>query len=452
MISGIKLENDILRAVEDLGFTTWTDIQLKSIPLVQQGKDVIGQSYTGSGKTAAFGLPIIEKIVHGKGIQALIIAPTRELAEQIMLELNKFSRYKKMNTLAVYGGVSINPQIDRLRTADIVVGTPGRLMDHMERQTIKLNNVKFLVLDEADRMLDMGFIDDIRRIISVLPKERQTLLFSATIPSEIQDIVRRFMKAPEKIKVQTYVDELKLAQKYYNVDSKDKFSLLVHLMKLEHNALTLIFCSTRHMVDSLARNLYNLKVPSQALHGGLTQMRRQKSIDLFHTQKIKVLVASDVAARGLDIKGVTHVINYDVPKTSKEYIHRIGRTARAGEDGKVITLVSPPDYDNFRNVLSDRSLKIEKAETPKFEKIIVQQGPKSFGMERSYHQGGRSQHPGRSGHRSFRDDNRGPRRSSGDSRDSRNDESGRSHSGSSRPSSRFEVRRNFAQRKGFSSR
>lgn len=370
-MQGINLTPETLKATKDLGFTEWTDIQLKSMPLIQQGKDVLGQSHTGSGKTAAFGIPIIEKTLHIKKIQALIIAPTRELSEQIKMELYKFSKYKKLNMLAIYGGVSINPQIFDLRNADIVVGTPGRLLDHMQRGTIDLKNVRTVVLDEADRMLDMGFIDDIRKILSHLPKERQMLLFSATMPSEIQDIVKRFMKNPERVKAKSYVDEGKLAQIYYTVEASDKFSLLMHLLKNEKGSLTLIFCSTRHMVDMLSRNLYSKGIFAQSLHGGLTQQKRSKALELFHNNKTSVLVASDVAARGLDVKNVSHVINYDIPKTSKEYIHRIGRTARAGMDGKVISLVSRPDYDNFRNVLSDRSLQIQKIELPKFEKVAI---------------------------------------------------------------------------------
>jgi len=336
MISGIHLHPELKKAFLELGFEEMTEIQQKAIPLIQQGKDVIGQSQTGSGKTAAFGFPMLEKIAHNNGVQCLVLVPTRELCEQVNSELKKFAKYKRANIISVYGGVSINPQIDDLRRADIVVATPGRMLDHLERGTARLSNVRILVLDEADKMFDMGFIDDVKRIISQTPKDRQTLLFSATISQQVQDIVRHYMRNPEKIKVQSYVDKGKMAQYFYSVNSRDKFSLLMHILRQESGGLTIIFCATRNRVDALSKNLYKQGINAQSLHGGLTQNRRKQAIDMFHSNKIDVLVASDVAARGLDIKNVSHIINYDIPKTSKEYIHRIGRTARAGKEGKAI--------------------------------------------------------------------------------------------------------------------
>lgn len=368
MITGIHLQQDIAKAVHDLGYIEWTDIQKKAIPKIQEGKDIIAQSHTGSGKTAVFGLPILEKVVHGQGLQSLILVPTRELCEQVNNEMHKFSKYKKMNITSVYGGVSISPQIENLRYADIVVGTPGRTLDHIQRKTINLSKVNILVLDEADKMFEMGFIDDIKKIISYLRQNRQTLLFSATISSQVHHIARNYMKNPELIKAKSYVDKGKLVQHYYDVPSRDKFSLLAHLLKHE-KGLTIIFCATRRMVDILSKNLYKNDIHSQKLHGGMTQNRRKQAIDMFHNKKTDILIASDVAARGLDIKNVTHIINYDIPKTSNEYIHRIGRTARAGEEGKVISLLSELDYDNFRRVLEDRSLIVEKLKLPEFPKI-----------------------------------------------------------------------------------
>lgn len=369
MISDIDLPVELQKAVEDLGFIEWTEIQKKTIPLIREGKDVLGQSLTGSGKTVAFGLPIIERVVHNRGLQALILVPTRELCEQVYLEMNKFARHKRMNIIAVYGGVSINNQIGRLPHADIVVGTPGRILDHLQRGTIGLHNVKILVLDEADRMLDMGFIDDIRKIISHTPKDRQTLLFSATISEDVHQIARNYMKESHRVQVKSYVDEGKMEQVFYDVDTRDKFSLLVHILKNEKPHLAIIFCGTRRMVDILSNNLYKQGIGSQPLHGGLTQGRRKQSIDMFHSKKVNILVASDVAARGLDIKNVSHVINYDIPKTSKEYIHRIGRTARAGETGKVISLLASQDHENFREVLKDRSINIEQLNPPQFNRL-----------------------------------------------------------------------------------
>ncbi|MBI2653697.1 DEAD/DEAH box helicase [Candidatus Woesearchaeota archaeon] len=385
MISGIHLQPELKKAFEEMGFSEMTDIQIKTIPLIQQGRDVIGQSKTGSGKTAAFGFPILEKTIHNNGLQALILVPTRELCEQVTSEMRKFSKHKRMSIVAVYGGVSINPQFHSLRNADIVVATPGRMLDHLERGTAQLSRVKILVLDEADKMFEMGFIEDVKKIISQIPKDRQTLLFSATISQQVQDIVRHYMRSPEKVKVQEYVESAKLVQHFYSVSSRDKFSLLVHILKHESPGLAIIFCATRNRVDVLSKNLYKQGIQSERLHGGLSQNRRKQAIDMFHNKKVDILVASDVAARGLDIKDVSHIINYDIPKTSKEYIHRIGRTARAGEEGKVISLLSEQDHDNFRSVLGDRSLIVEQLKLPEFQRVpfFVSDKRQHFGARRS---------------------------------------------------------------------
>ncbi len=369
----IKLQPELEKAVMDLGFSEFTEIQEKCIPLIQAGKDVIGQSYTGSGKTAAFGFPMLEKIQPGHGLQSLVLVPTRELCNQVARELVKFAKYKKAFIVEVYGGVSINPQIDHVRRADVVVGTPGRILDHLGRGTINFNKVKILILDEADKMFEMGFVDDIKQIISQVQKERQTLLFSATMSQDVHDIVRHYMKNPEKVKLQSYVDKGKLIQHYYDVDTRDKFSLLAHLLK-QARGLTLVFCATRHMVDALGRNLYKQNVKAMALHGGLSQNRRKQVMDMFHGGKLDVLVASDVAARGLDIKNVNLVVNYDIPRTSLDYVHRIGRTARAGSEGSVISLLSSHDHDSFRHVLEDRSLLVQKMKLPEFERLQFTKG------------------------------------------------------------------------------
>ena len=366
---GITLMPEFEKAVMDLGFSEFTEIQEKCIPLIQEGKDVIGLSYTGSGKTAAFGFPALEKVIPGKGLQLLVLVPTRELCNQVAKELRKFTKYRKTNIVEVYGGVSINPQIDHLRHADAVVGTPGRMLDHLERRTINISSIKILVLDEADKMFEMGFVDDIKKIVSNTPKNCQKLLFSATMPAEIMTIVNSYMHNPLRVKMQTYVDKSKLIQHYYEVDRYDKFSLLLSVLKKEANGLVLIFCSTRQFVDVVSKNLYKNNIRAQALHGGITQHRRKEVMDAFHGGKLDVLVASDVAARGLDIKNVNLVVNYDIPKTSQEYVHRIGRTARAGCEGKVISLLCSEDHDNFRRVMEDRSLLIHKMRTPEFERI-----------------------------------------------------------------------------------
>ena len=366
MISGIHLPSELKKAFEDLGFLEMTEIQRKTIPLIQQGRDVIAQSQTGSGKTAAFGFPILERITHNQGLQAMVLVPTRELCEQVTTEIKKFSKYKRMEIAAIYGGVSLNPQFGALRHANIVVGTPGRILDHMQRRTIDMSKIRMLVLDEADKMFEMGFIDDVKNIISHTPSERQTMIFSATISTQVHDIVRRYMRNPERVNAKAYVEESRMAQFFYSVSSRDKFSLLVHLLKSEPDGITIIFCATRNRVGVLSKNLSAQEIRSLALHGGMSQYKRNQSIEDFRQGGASVLVASDVAARGIDVKEVSHVINYDCPKTSKEYIHRIGRTARAGKAGKVISLISEADHDNFRSVLDDRSLSIEQLQLPQF--------------------------------------------------------------------------------------
>ena len=392
MISGIHLHEDLKKAFLELGFQEMTEIQIKSIPFIQRGKDVIGQSKTGSGKTAAFGFPLLEKISHNNGLQSLVLVPTRELCEQVTSELRKFSKYKRLNITAIYGGVSINPQFSQLRTADVVVGTPGRILDHLERGTLNLGKIAILVLDEADKMFEMGFIEDVKKIISHTPKERQTLLFSATMSTQVHEIVRHYMKNPEKVKVQSYVEESMLPQFYYSVSSRDKFSLLVHILKQENPSLAIIFCATRKRVDIVSRNLESNGINAIAIHGGLSQNQRKRAIEMFHQGKSKILVASDVAARGLDIKNISHIFNYDIPKTSKEYIHRIGRTARAGAEGKVISILSEEDHANMRAVLEDRSIAIQQVPIPEFPRVnfVPYMRRESFGHGGSYQSRGRS--------------------------------------------------------------
>ncbi|HLC53308.1 MAG TPA: DEAD/DEAH box helicase [Candidatus Nanoarchaeia archaeon] len=368
----LGLSETTLKALETLGFSEPTEIQEKTIPLALAGKDVIGGSATGSGKTLAFGASIIEKAPRGHGIQALIITPTRELAEQVGKSLRTFSRFNKLSIAMVYGGVALGPQVDEMARADVVVGTPGRILDHLERGTLTLKTVKTLVLDEADRMLDMGFIEDVNSIISQCPKERQTFLFSATITSDITHIAKKYLKNPVQVSVESYVDPSKLHQIYYDAPQDMKFSLLVHLLKHEHEGLVMVFCNTRRNTDFVAHNLQKQGIDAMAIHGGLTQAKRNRIMEHFHAGKVVVLVCTDVAARGLDIKGVSHVYNYDTPPSSKEYIHRIGRTARAGKEGKAISIVSSRDYENFRNVLEDPELRIKEEPLPPIQPLRVE--------------------------------------------------------------------------------
>ena len=376
----LGINESILKTLE--GFEKPTEVQEKAIPLVLQGKDVIAGAATGSGKTLAFGSGIIQNSEKGKGIQSLILTPTRELAEQIARAIKQFSKFKPLTIAAVYGGVAINPQMDKLQIADVVVGTPGRILDHIGRNTINLGNVKILVLDEADQMLDMGFIDDVERIIKSCPTNRQTLMFSATIPTDIERLVHKYMKSPVKVSAVAYVDPKKLKQVYYDVQANMKFSLLAHLLKHEKGGLVMVFCNTRKTTDFVAKNLNKNDVDAHAIHGGLTQSRRNSILEKFHSKKVYVMVCTDVAARGLDIQGVSHIYNYDIPKESKQYIHRIGRTARAGKEGKAVNLISYNDHDNFSRVMRDCNVQIEKQDMPKVERAQVVVSQDRFGPRR----------------------------------------------------------------------
>lgn len=362
--------NDLLlRAIDEQRFEKPSEIQKKAIPPVIEGKDVIAGSATGSGKTLAFGAGIIQHCQKGMGIQALILTPTRELAEQIKRELKKYTKYKPLNIIDIYGGLSINPQIEKLKKADVVVGTPGRILDHLQRKTIDLGSVNILVLDEGDRMLDMGFIDDVEMIIRRCPKKRQTLLFSATVWGELARIADKYMRDPVKIAVESYVDPKKLEQVYYNIPERRKLSMLVHMLKHEKSGTAMVFCNSRRTSDFVSSALKKNGIDALAIHGGMSQDKRNKTMERFHGQKFHALVCTDVAARGLDIKGVTHIYNYDIPKDPKQYIHRIGRTARAGKAGKAINLLSEKDYDNFQRILRDYDVSPERIEPPKTARV-----------------------------------------------------------------------------------
>jgi len=363
----LGLSENILKVIAELGFKEPSEIQKKAIPLVIEGKDVIGGSATGSGKTLAFAAGIIQHSEARQGIQALIFSPTRELAEQVGKTFRKFAKHYILTVAEVYGGVGIEPQIEALKKAEIVVGTPGRILDHLERGTIELHKVRTLVLDEADRMLDMGFIDDVEKIINHCKNRKQTLLFSATINADIERIAERYMKDVANIEAESYVDASKLKQVWYDVQQNVKFSLLVHLLRQEKAGLVMVFCNTRENSDFIAQNLKRYKLHALAIHGGLSQNKRTNVMEQFKHGEVYILVCTDVAARGLDIKGVSHVYNYDIPKTDDEYIHRIGRTARAGKEGIAVSLVSSRDYDNFRRVMENPDLKIEQIEVPQME-------------------------------------------------------------------------------------
>ena len=397
----LNIKPEIVSALKKQGINTPTSIQEKSIPIILAGEDIIGISKTGSGKTAAFGIPILEKIEHKKGIQVLIMTPTRELAVQIAKVLKEFGENIHPKITSIYGGVAINPQMDKLRTAEIVVGTPGRLLDHLQRRTIDLSRLKCVVLDEADKMVEMGFIEDIERILSATPKDRQVVLFGATISEEVEYLKGKFMRNPKYAKAEVHVEKDFLEQYYYNVEHNQKFSLLVHLLKKEESDRVMIFCSARHTVESVTKNLRAHAIKAEMIHGKMSQAKRLSTIERFNKDKVHILVASAVAARGLDIRNVTHVYNYDLSQDPQEYIHRVGRTARAGERGKAITLLTDKDYHVFNQILNRYSeLNIEVLPDENYEKLKFHRDSRRPSFRNGSHQrhsGGRDRFGGRGG-------------------------------------------------------
>jgi superfamily II DNA/RNA helicase len=446
-------ENPILKSIEEKKFEVPTEIQAKAIPAVLEGKDVIGGASTGSGKTLAFAAGLIKNAKKDYGVQGLVLTPTRELAEQVATEIAHFSSDKDLNVIAVYGGVSITNQIKMLESAEIVVATPGRVLDHLERKTIDLSHINTLVLDEADRMLDMGFIDDVDKIIAECPNKRQTMLFSATISSDIAHLSSKYLKDPFEVSAEQYVDASKLEQVYYDIGDNLKYSLLIHLLENEKAKLIMIFCNTRRNVDFVANNLKFMGIDALPIHGGFSQDKRLRILSDFNDKKVQVLVTTDVAARGLDIKGVSHVYNYDMPADSKEYVHRIGRTARAGKEGKVINIISSRDYDNFQNIVSG-DFEMKELKAPYIERVRIRWMPEKkeerFARRRSMEhernsgdwKGGSR---GSSGgyNRGGSGDSRGPRREGGYQRSGSRD--GRSE-GNERGGMRGNDRRSFGGR------
>ncbi len=352
----MNVDRDIIGILEKENIKEATEIQRLSIPLIRAGKDIIAQSETGSGKTLAFSIPIIEN-VDGNGIEAVILTPTRELANQIEGEIKKISSLAVAN---IHGGVPIAPQIKMLRYAAVVVATPGRMLDHIRRKTVDLSRVKMFVIDEADRMLDMGFIDDVEKIIKKTPKERQTMLFSATIPPEIKGLAARYMNNAEIILTKRMVDPKLLNQYYLESEEKDKINKIADLLKKEQPEKCLIFTNTRVKTDKVAKKLDSMGLKAASIHGGHTQARRDSIMNSFRNGNTKILVATDVASRGLDVKNITHVLNYDVPKNTDDYIHRIGRTARAGKAGKAITILARHDHAALRRIIRRYDIQIKK--------------------------------------------------------------------------------------------
>lgn len=363
----------MLQAITELGFEEATPIQTKSIPIALTGSDLIGQAQTGTGKTAAFSIPLINKIpVTEDRIVALIMTPTRELAIQVSEEIGKLTRYKGLRSLPIYGGQEIGRQIRSLKKRpQIIIGTPGRLLDHINRKTIKLDDVNTVVLDEADEMLDMGFMEDITSILSLVPAERQTMLFSATMPPNIQRLAAQFQKNPEHVSViPKQVSAPLIDQAYIEVHERQKFDALSRLLDMESPELAIIFGRTKRRVDELSEALQKRGYSADGLHGDLSQNQRDAVMRKFRDGSIDVLVATDVAARGLDVSGVTHVINFDLPQDPESYVHRIGRTGRAGKEGTAWSFVTPREIDHLHFIEKVTRHKIPKKPLPSIAEAI----------------------------------------------------------------------------------
>jgi ATP-dependent RNA helicase DeaD len=367
----LLISDGVQRAVTEQGWETPTPIQALTLPELLDGEDVVGLAQTGSGKTAAFAIPLIEAL-DGKvrGVQALVLAPTRELAAQAATEISSLSRYNPIRPVVLCGGVPIGPQIRALRnrSASVVVGTPGRILDHLQRGTLRLGSVRYLVLDEADRMLDMGFAPDVGRILSHTPeKKRQTALFSATMPDAIRGMVKRHMRSPRYLTVESEAPTVDtVEQVYYRVDGRDKTRALRALIDAEKDPVAIVFRRTKHGATKLHRQLEKGGYKAALLHGGKTQSQRTRTLAGFAGGRTRILVATNVAARGLDIPNVSHVVNYDLPEDTETYVHRIGRTARAGKEGVAVTLVGEAEVREFGKIQRDLPVEVRESRLPRF--------------------------------------------------------------------------------------
>jgi len=373
LFAELGLSPELLKAVVQMGYEEATHIQSQAIPALLSGADVVGQSQTGSGKTAAFALPAIERVdVRLRAPQVLILCPTRELAVQVAEEVAKLASFKKgVREIPIYGGQSYDRQLRGLKDgAQIVIGTPGRVMDHLDRRTLKLDHVKMVILDEADRMLDMGFLDDIRTVLKQAPTERQTVFFSATLPRPIQDLIRTFTKNPVNVTIETHALTMPaIEQVYYEVDRRSKLDVLCRLIDLQDIKFGLIFCATKMMVDELAEHLIARGYGADKMHGDMTQAMRERVIAKFRKRGLEFLVATDVAARGLDVDDIEVVFNYDLPHDGDDYIHRIGRTGRAGRSGRAITFVSGRELYKMQSIIRFTKGKILRERIPSEEEV-----------------------------------------------------------------------------------
>jgi ATP-dependent RNA helicase RhlE len=372
--SAIGLSAEVMQGVAKSGYTSPTEIQRKAIPLAIAGKDIIGCAPTGTGKTAAFVLPILDRLQHNtlgqrpRFPRALILTPTRELAQQIDDSIRTYGKFTGFRSLSVYGGVGIGGQLSCLRQGvDIVVATPGRLLDHLERNSIDLSHIEFLVLDEADRMFDMGFINAVRAIIAKIPKERQTMLFSATMSREVRDLVAGIQKNPQFIEIgEPFSPVATVEQHFFCVSQHTKTDLLVHILDKEKIETMLVFSRTKHGADKIAKRLAQCGIKSAAIHSNRSQSQRHQALEGFKRREYKVLVATDLAARGIDVEGISHVVNYDTPVFSEDYIHRIGRTGRAEATGIAFTFVSNDEEKYFKRIEYLTNKRFELKEYPGF--------------------------------------------------------------------------------------
>jgi ATP-dependent RNA helicase DeaD len=369
----LGISPETMKSLKRMGFEEATPIQTQTIPLSLENKDLIGQAQTGTGKTAAFGIPMIDKIDNTKDyIQGIVIAPTRELAIQVSEELYKIGYGKRTKVLSIYGGQDINRQIRALKNKPhIIVGTPGRILDHINRKTLRLDHVHTAILDEADEMLNMGFIDDIEAILAQIPEERQTLLFSATMPAPIRRMAERFMKDPQIVRVKAKEMTVSSIEQFYiEVHEKNKFDVLTRLLDIQSPELAIVFGRTKRRVDELAEALNLRGYMAEGIHGDLSQAKRISVLRKFKEGSIDVLVATDVAARGLDISGVTHVYNFDIPQDPESYVHRIGRTGRAGKTGVAMTFINPREKSYLHVVERTTKKKMERMDAPTLDEAL----------------------------------------------------------------------------------
>ena len=363
-----NFKEKLQKAIDEAGFKEPSPIQVDAIPHILAGKDIVGQAHTGTGKTAAFGLPVLNQLT-GKNAEAVVIVPTRELAMQVSDELFKFGKLLGINTATVYGGQSYSRQLKLIETASIIVATPGRFLDLLRSGQIKIQP-KFVILDEADEMLDMGFLDDIKEIFTFLPSERQTLLFSATMPVAIRNLAKTILNEPEFVTItKSHVTNKNITQTFYVVDERERDDALIRLFDYKNPKKSIIFCRTKKDVDRLSTFLISQGFMAKSLHGDMEQKQREEAIKAFKTSKLEILIATDVAARGLDVNDVTHVFNYHLPFDGESYVHRIGRTGRAGKDGMAISIVTPHEFKTLQRIEHTIGTKLESKVVPNISTV-----------------------------------------------------------------------------------